>query len=39
LMTRTPVQSAVSWSECGDRKIPNPVSNCVSLCIPVLVVE
>jgi hypothetical protein len=29
--TQIPVKSAVSCNECGDRKIPSPVSNGVSL--------
>jgi hypothetical protein len=33
-----PVKSAVSCNECGDRKIPSPVSNGVLLFMPLLVV-
>ena len=34
-----PVKSAVSCNECGDRKIPSPVSNGVLLFMPLLVAE
>ena len=33
-----PVKSAVSCNECGDRKIPSPVSIGVLLFMPLLVV-